>query len=282
MVGVIPKPVNSLRAAPEYFKAVKPQSDKHPGNGTVKRCVPFLDALSSGFIIPLWADVYVFARNGELTVEFPPNFPRQESLGSHSIVQIPKHPLAQKPYGDMPLKFINPWVIETDPGVSCIFTSPLNHMETRFKILDGVVDTDTYYNCINFPFIWTGGDGEFIIPKGTPLVQVIPFRREQCELEISVTDFDKMQKVSGILGTKLKNGYREEFWHNRKNKSNDEEQDISAVDVDSPAENKPDDEVISVKIEDPLASPEWKSQKSSGILEIVSDDKDRGFGEGGF
>lgn len=282
LVGVIPEPVNSLRAAPEYFRKIKPQSDSHPGSGTVKRCVPFLDALSSGFIIPFWSDVYVLARNGELSIDFPPNFPAQESLGSHPIIQIPNHPLAHKPYGDMALKFINPWVIETDPGVSCIFTSPFNHMETRFKILDGIVDTDTYYNSINFPFIWTGGDGEFIIQRGTPLVQVIPFRRETFELEFSVTDSEKMQKVVGTLGTKLKNGYREEFWHNRKNKNNDEEQNISVIDVDSPAGNKPDDEGISVKIEDPLASPEWKSQKPSGILEVVADDKDRGFGEGGF
>jgi hypothetical protein len=94
-------------------------------------------------------------------------------------------------------------------------------METRFKLLDGVVDTDTYYNNINFPFLWTGGDGEFFIAKGTPLVQVIPFRRESHELEVSATDLDKRKSVISTLGTKLKNGYRDELWHGKKSKEED-------------------------------------------------------------
>ena len=71
LLGVIPNPVPSIKMAPDYFKAVKPQSSPHPEHGTVKRCVPFLDALSSGFIIPLWCDVYVFACNGEIKIDFP-------------------------------------------------------------------------------------------------------------------------------------------------------------------------------------------------------------------
>lgn len=216
LMGVIPKPVSSLRAAPDYFKKIKPQSSGHPSSGTVKRCVPFLDALSSGFIIPLWADMYVLARNGELSVDFPPNLPMAESLGNHPIDQIPDHPLSKNPYGGIQLKFINPWIISTEDGVSCLFTSPLNHMEGRFKVLDGVVDTDTYYNNINFPFIWTGGSGEFVVPKGTPLVQVIPFRREGCEFSVGAMNKSRKSRTSGILGTKLRNGYRDEFWHKRR------------------------------------------------------------------
>lgn len=221
LLGAIPHPVPSVKATPDYFKPIKPQSDNNPQSGTVKRCVPFLDALSAGFIIPLWCDVYVFAKNGDLSIDFPQNFPQKETLASHSSVQIPKHPLANKPYGNTPMKWINPWIIETEAGVSCIFTPPLNHMETRFKLLDGVVDTDTYYNNINFPFLWTGGDGEFFIPKGTPLVQVIPFRREEQQLEVCATDINKQSSVAATLGTKLKNGYRDEFWHKRKQASED-------------------------------------------------------------
>jgi hypothetical protein len=221
LLGVIPNPVAAIKAAPDYFKQIKPQSDNHPKSGTVKRCVPFLDALSAGFVIPMWCDVYIFARNGEISIDFPLNFAQPTTLGSHISVQIPKHPLANKPYGNMPMKWINPWVIETESGVSCIFTPPLNHMETRFKLLDGVVDTDTYYNNINFPFLWTGGDGEFFIAKGTPLVQVIPFRREIHNLEVSATDTGKRNAVSATLGTKLKNGYRDELWHGKKSKEED-------------------------------------------------------------
>ena len=218
LLGAIPSPVPAIKMAPDYFRNVKPQIDNHPKNGTIKRCVPFLDALSSGFIIPLWCDVYVFARGGKISIDFPPKFPQGETLGAHSEMQIPKHPLSNKPYGNMPMKWFNPWVVATEPGVSCIFTSPMNHMETRFKLLDGVVDTDTYQNHVNFPFIWTGGDGEFFLSKGTPLVQVIPFRREEQRLEVLAVDNEIRSKVFATLATKLKNGYRDEFWHGRKAK----------------------------------------------------------------
>ena len=272
LLGVIPKPVSAVRAAPDYFKQVKPQSDNNPSSGTVKRCVPFLDALSAGFIIPMWSDVYVFARNGELSINFPQNFPQQGTLGTHGSMQIPKHPLANKPYGNMPMKFINPWVIETEPGISCLFTPPLNHMETRFKLLDGVVDTDTYYNNVNFPFLWTGGDGEFFIPKGTPLVQVIPFRREVHELDVSETNNEKRQIVLSTLGTKLKNGYRDELWHGKKFKKGDNSDDLEAQ-AEGHLRAEADDNVLPLNQAEALPS---------GILEVAADGTGRGFGEGGF
>lgn len=220
--GVFPSPVAAVKKAPDFYKAIKSQSDNHPASGTVKRCVPFLDALSAGFIIPLWADLYVTAISGELNLSFPQNLPMQKSIESHGYVQMPGHPMADKPYGKNFMKFINPWVVETDPGYSCLFTAPLNHLDPRIKILDGVVDTDTYYNNVNFPFMWTGGDGEFFIPKGTPLVQVIPFKREEFSVQIGVTDNAKRGTTASVLGTHMKNSYRQEFWSRRKEQPSEE------------------------------------------------------------
>lgn len=214
--GTLPLPKAASKCFPDYFRPIKPQIDNTPSSNTVKRCVPFIDAMSQGFILPLWSDVYIRAANGDLTIDFPEGNQFGETLGQHGLQQIPNHPLVDKPYGDIALKWMNPWVIETEESVSCLFTSPLNHLETRFKILDGVVDTDTYYNNINFPFVWTGGDGEFLIPRGTPLVQVIPFRREEATLEVGVTDGERQHKVHSTLGSVFRNGYRSFFWHKRK------------------------------------------------------------------
>lgn len=280
LLGAIPSPVKSVRAAPNYYKNIKPQIDANPQNSTVKRCVPFLDAMSAGFIIPLWSDMFVFAKHGNLEVNFPNNFLQAETLGFHSESQMPHHPMSKMPYGNILMKFINPWVIETDPGVSCLFTSPLNHMQKNFKILDGVVDTDTYYSNINFPFIWTGGDGEFFFEKGTPLVQVIPFRREQQDIEVSVIDSDKKQKVISLLGTRMKNAYREEFWNGVKKNQNEPEDVVD--ELEDAQLNEAEDPLEHTQVDDLAAASEWKTKSTSGILEAVADDKDRGFGEGGF
>lgn len=296
LLGAIPNPVPSVKKVPDYFKKIKPQVGHDPQDSTVKRCLPFLDAMSCGFIIPLWCDVYVFAKNGELTINFPRNFYLEPALGAHNINQIPDHPLSKRAYGDMALKWSNPWIVETEPGVSCLFTSPLNHLETRFKILDGVVDTDNYYNYVNFPFFWTGGEGEFLIPKGTPFVQVIPFRREDQEISVSLVDDKKRTKTNSILATRMKNAYREEFWSGmKKSKENpehteDKEENIEPLILENPISDEPksvqpnDAEALPehTQVEDLAAGSEWKNKSTSGILEVVADDKGRGFGEGEF
>ena len=135
------------------------------------------------------------------------------SLEPHNYNQIPDHPMASRPYGKVPLKFINPWIVQTPPGYSCLFTSPLNHMETRLKILDGVVDTDEYYNNVNTPFVWTGGDGEFNIPKGTPLIQIIPFKRETYSVEYAAVDETRRVQTINTLGTIMSDGYKKLYRH---------------------------------------------------------------------
>lgn len=213
--GIIPEPKPALKFAPNFYKNLPTTFDS--GNpydrGTAKRCIPVLDALSSGFIIPLWTDIVVIAKEGLIDLHtYSEEFP----IGSHPAAQFTNHPRWDMPYGQLVWKFVNPWVVVTDKNYSCIFTSPMNHLEQRFKVLDGVVDTDSYPDRIHFPFIWTGGDGEFLLEKGTPLIQVIPFKREQYKMHIGIADEDKARKTRISLMTLAKHRYRKLFWHKRK------------------------------------------------------------------
>jgi len=216
---IFPHPAKANKFFPNYYKELAPRKKGELTDGTAKACVPFLEACSSGYIIPMWADMYVYTRNGEISLKFADNLPMEESLAHHNIEQLKGYPNENAPYGSTIIKFINPWVIETAPGYSCIFTSPLNHFENRFKIIDAVVDTDTYYNNVNFPFVWTGGDGEFVVKQGTPIVQIIPFKREDHKLKIDLIDEEKKRILSSKLSTKIYDSYKQLFWHKRK--SND-------------------------------------------------------------
>lgn len=217
LIGVFPEPVRSGKCIPEYYRKLKVESDNTPVSPTAKRCVPFMEAITAGYTIPLWSDVFVTAEDGEMEITFPESLPISKSLEYHSYEQLKDHPASQLAYGKDLLKFVNPWIITTPPGVSCLFTTPMNHFETRFKLIDGIVDTDTYYNQINFPFIWTGGNGEFFIEKGTPLAQVFPFVRYNFnKYQVKTIDNKKRNKTNSIIGTVLKHGYRKYFWHKRK------------------------------------------------------------------
>ena len=58
--GLLPPPVPAAHGLPDWFKAMPPQAfnaiNDQVGD-TVKRCPPFIDAMTSGFLIPLICDV---------------------------------------------------------------------------------------------------------------------------------------------------------------------------------------------------------------------------------
>lgn len=180
--GVIAPPVLAKTVLPEWFRKL-PAVDKTQvttaNNGlTVKRCMPFLDAMMSGWLLTLGATVRLEIRDGGRTVNAGWEFDRVmvSNHGAHQVAGNPKEPAP-------PCKFHNYWSIRTAPGWSCLFVPPLNRSGQPFECVTGVVDTDSYIADIHFPFFATAPDGIHTIEKGTPLVQVIPLRRDDLAAE---------------------------------------------------------------------------------------------------
>ncbi|WP_461068499.1 DUF6065 family protein [Streptomyces pseudoechinosporeus] len=148
---------------------------------TVKRCMPFLDALSTGWILPLAATVRLEITDGGRTVNAGWDFDR-EMVSTHTPFQVAGNTYEPRP----PMKFHNHWAIRTPPGWSCLFLPPLNRPDDIIEIFSGVVDTDTYTAPVHLPFIATGPDGLHVLPKGRPLAQVIPFHRASVQLPESI------------------------------------------------------------------------------------------------
>jgi hypothetical protein len=58
--SVLPRPIPAVQGIPEWFKAMPSRvfSDVlHSDQFTVKRCPPFIDAMTYGFLVPLVTDV---------------------------------------------------------------------------------------------------------------------------------------------------------------------------------------------------------------------------------
>lgn len=183
--GVIAPPVPAKSYLPDWFRklpAVDPGVEAVSNSGlTIKRCLPFLDAMTTGWILPLAADLRLEIADEGARVEAGWDFDRT-LVSSHGRHQVAGHPMAPRP----PMKFHNYWTITTPPGWSCLFVDPLNRPNGLFQIVAGVVDTDTYRSPIHFPFFATGEDGLHVITKGSPLVQVIPFRRSDSALAAEI------------------------------------------------------------------------------------------------
>jgi hypothetical protein len=180
--GVIAEPRPARAVLPDWFRRLPAVDEAVLGprsNGlTVKRCMPFLDAMATGWIIPLAATVRMEIRDGGTAFDCGWEFDRT-MVSNHEPYQIAGHPAQPRPPG----KFHNYWTVRTRPGWSCLFLPPLNRDPLPFVPLAGVVDTDAYASLIHFPFIPVAPDGLYEIEKGTPLVQVIPFRRDATQVE---------------------------------------------------------------------------------------------------
>ena len=175
-----------------YIGGVKRPSGEGRTTATIKRCMPVFDSITSGYIIPTYVDVFV-SQKKEFNVEtnettektFPwYEWPSLDPLGWHPIDQAPNHPKK----GNLPNnaaypKWMNPWSIKTPPGYSVLIISPM-HRTSNFTIFDGIVDTDTYSAPINFPFVLNKWNFEGLISAGTPMAQIIPFKRESWEMSL--------------------------------------------------------------------------------------------------
>ena len=86
------------------------------------------------------------------------------------------------------------------------------HHDLPFTIFPGIVDTDTYYAPVNIPFTMNDQKFEGLIPKGTPIVQVLPFKRESWKKSFG-GDFEKnnIKQISYSIKSKFFDSYKTMF-----------------------------------------------------------------------
>ena len=211
-----PKPASKL--VPDWYKNTESYVNKERkplGDGstsaTIKRCVPVFDAITAGYIIESPADVFVSIKDGQQWFEWS-DFGLIEF---HPIEQAPEHP-NKKPFSYP--KWRNPWAITTPKGCSTLFVQPF-HRESVFTILPGIVDTDQYTAAVNFPFVINDPNFEGLIPKGTPIAQVIPFKRDAFKMEFGgQEELIEQNNITIKLQTKFFDRYKTMFWSRKEYK----------------------------------------------------------------
>lgn len=206
---------------PDWYKDIKPfslgdskwkfahrgSSRSQEQNVTLKWCQPFLDALTSGYMITLPSDIYVELVNGE------PNFSWKldhDLVSSHHVNQYSGMEISQEFYPQA-YKFYNNTAIQLPVGYSALFTHPLNRQDLPFYSFSGVVDIDAYDHGVAFPFLLKRGF-EGIIPEGTPIAQVLPFKRESWISEEKPYDPDLETKRTHQFYKKIYRIYKNNYW----------------------------------------------------------------------
>ncbi len=214
----LPPPVAARLAFPDWLKDM-PGSAFSPLHGTdirtVKQCPPFVDAMSCGFVMVLPCDV--IADDGGLSWDWPIPVPAADKhprapLSFHVPEQVTGTPLRQP--DQVVVKFNSFWTIELEQGWSLLAMHPANRLDLPFRLLTGLVDADHYKDVgILFPAVWTDGEFRGVLPKGTPIAQCVPVRREPLALICESMD-DTAVRAYDSVGEKLlsqRGVYRREY-----------------------------------------------------------------------
>lgn len=164
-------------------------------NFTVKKCIPVLDAFTTGYMLKTKFDLTFDYddESEESAFYFDANYYKDyHPITMHPFEQIRGMEVDDQ-FRDYAYKFTNPYVIKTPPGYSCIFTHPFNQIYP-FYTLTGVVDTDTYELAVQLPFLMRK-DFKGVIKKGTPIVQIIPFKRDDWKVLITEDPTSKETQI---------------------------------------------------------------------------------------
>lgn len=168
----VPAPTPTYKNTPDWYRQM---AGVEGSEMTIKKCVPFLDAMTSGYTLYLAADV-------EFTKDGFQNFTKVPTVTAHHKSQTLDVPVSDGYHPD-PYKWENFFVMTTPKGYSTLFTHPLNRSDLPFMSISGIVDTDKHPIPVNFPFFKKEGFVG-IIPAGTPIIQAIPFKRETWVSEV--------------------------------------------------------------------------------------------------
>jgi len=224
---LIEHPVPIKKVVPNWYKELTNyiySSDKL--HMTVKQCQPVLDSVTMGYAILSPID-FMFVKTKDsknnFKLEVIPSR-KDEGLGKmnigiqgHANEQINKSMVYPN---EIPaaLKFLNPWFIQTPPGYSCLFTSPFNTEKRDFRLVTGIVDTDTFEYYVNFPFFVTDWDlskgQKKILKKGEPICLVFPFKRDNWKMNVVKDDnlMDKLQLFNFKTISSSFNAYKNKIW----------------------------------------------------------------------
>ncbi len=164
-------PEVAAKSLPAWYKDTNRYHED--GNSTFRNCVPFFDAMTSGYIFKTPCDVMFDIADNRIVAKIEdPNF--QDFIGLRDPLPNFHHP---EGYYEDHFSFLPEWGVELEPGFSALYTTPFNRFDLPFLVTSGVIDNDKMNTPGMIPFfIRKGFSG--LVPKGTPYVQVLPFRRE--------------------------------------------------------------------------------------------------------
>jgi hypothetical protein len=189
--------------------------------GGMKSCVPFLDALTSGYLILSPYSIEI-TRNDSNIVEF------RKVMKNEKGEWVEDHSPTGRPFiqeRTISLGYTMPrpagcswnhmawgpnWGYGTPKGWSVLAIHPLNRWDLPFVTTTGILESDKFPLSGFYPFFlkegWVG-----VIEEGTPIVQLIPIKRDTWIASFHLLS-KKLFKMADDVRSLNYGYYRKYFW----------------------------------------------------------------------
>ena len=196
-------PTPAKLSVPEWFKEMPPYLDGdsqrklNPSNLTGKHCVPIMDGFTAGYqaLTPYELQVDYISKlmpdemKNDPQITLPVNEPEVQ-FGYPGFPVIEKRPLnlaehfpAPNGYHRGVLVWRTWFQIITPPGYSVFITHPLNRFDLPFITASAIVDADKEGGLGGPIPVYFKKDFSGFLPLNTPVMQIIPFKRENWKSE---------------------------------------------------------------------------------------------------
>lgn len=207
------QPEPAKKFLPQWYKDSETTFVALNGEETsgLKKCVPFLDAMLSGYMLVTPVDIFI-AENPDGTLNI-----RWNSLESFKdFISEREKALGEKmprPVGHYPnhLAFRGFWGMKTPRGWSMLVVQPLNRHDLPWTITSGIMDSDKYSTSGNIPFfVKKGFTG--MVPAGTPFAQLIPIKRSSWKSIKNDKGLLFLEDLQGAMVREFNKSYKKFFW----------------------------------------------------------------------
>lgn len=211
-------PVPAAKIVPEWYKNIPVALNKVPnyidndGVPSIKRCMPVLDYLTSGYVLRNSYEInaWPFEKDGIQSFQLECN--KKNYVGAHPWHQAPTELYGKKNHY---FKINQEWLIRTPPGYSCLIYQPHYLFREEFQMFPAIVDTDKHDDFVGLIGLITTNK-DFTIPPGEPLVVVFPFKREEWKMEASFDPEIGSKSSFKYFLHGLWHGFYSKFFHTKK------------------------------------------------------------------
>ena len=179
-----------------------------------KSCPAILDIFTTGYSLRTPCDIEFYEKRGRIKVKTEIGF--EDFVGEREKMEGFATPAG---YEDRHFHWYANWAPILPEGYSAIYVSPVNRFELPFLTVAGIIDSDKVSNSGLIPFFLAKGFTG-VVPAGTPYMQIIPFKREDWEMELEYKTSQeilfKQKETADFFRTPDGGVYKKKIWSKRK------------------------------------------------------------------